>query len=153
MKVSEIMSVGVQTVRPGTPAATARERMRTKKIHHLLVMEGSELVGVLSARDLGRNGRRRGDPAQRLLVADFMTPRVMTVKPDTSVHRAANVMRGHSIGCVIVVDERRAVGIVTLADLLDHVGGKRRHRRDTQTPPDLHYRVPHKKQHRAGGAW
>ena len=42
---------------------------------------------------------------------------------------------------------------VTLADLLDHVGGKRRHRRDTQTPPDLHYRVPHKKQHRAGGAW
>lgn len=153
MKVSEIMSVGVQTVRPGTPAATARERMQAKKIHHLLVMEGSELLGVLSARDLGRNGRRRGDTAPRLLVADFMTSPVVTVKPDTSVHRAANMMRGHSIGCVIVVDERRAVGIVTLADLLDHVGGKRRHRRDTQTPPDLHYRVPHKKQHRAGGAW
>ena len=64
----------------GHPAATARERMRTKKIHHLLA-------------------------------------------------------------------------IVTLADLLDHVGGKRRHRRDAQTPPDLHYRVPHKKQHRAGGSW
>jgi predicted GIY-YIG superfamily endonuclease len=31
----------VQTVRPGTPAATARERMRTKNIHHLLVMEGA----------------------------------------------------------------------------------------------------------------
>jgi CBS domain-containing protein len=82
-----------------------------------------------------------------------MTPRVVTVKPDTSVHRAVNVMRGHSIGCVIVVDGRRAVGIVTLADLLDHIDGKRRHRRDMQTPPDLHYRVPHKKQHRAGGAW
>ncbi len=80
MKVSEITSVGVQTVRPGTPAATARERMRAKKIHHLLA-------------------------------------------------------------------------IVTLADLLDHVGGKRRHRRDAQTPPDLHYRVPHKTQHRASGSW
>ena len=152
MKVSEIMSVGVQTVRPGTPAATARERMRTKKIHHLLVMEGAELLGVLSARDLARSGRR-GNTPQKLLVADFMTPRVVTVKPDTSVHRAANMMRGYSIGCVIVVDESRAVGIVTLADLLDQVGGKRRHRRDTQTPPDLHYRVPHKKQHRAGGSW
>ena len=53
MKVSEIMSVGVQTVRPGTPAATARERMRTKKIHHLLVMEEAELLGVLSAREAG----------------------------------------------------------------------------------------------------
>lgn len=58
MKVSEIMSAGVQTVRPGTPAATSRERMRTKKIHHLLVMEGTELLGVLSARDLARSGRR-----------------------------------------------------------------------------------------------
>jgi acetoin utilization protein AcuB len=152
MKVSEIMSVGVETVRPGTPTATARERMRAKKIHHLLVMEEAKCVGVLSARDLGRSGYR-GNTARRLLVADVMTPRVVTVTPDTSVHRAANVIRGHSIGCVIVVDEGRAVGIVTLADLLDHVGGKRRHRPDTQTPPDLHYRVPHKKQHRAGGAW
>jgi CBS domain-containing protein len=153
MKVSEIMSVGVQTVRPGTPAANARTRMRTKKIHHLLVMEGAEVVGVLSARDLVRTGRRSSNAAPKLLVSDFMTPRVVTVEPETSVHRAANVMRGHSIGCVIVVEDGHPVGIVTLADLLDQVGGTRRHRRDTQTPPDLHYRVPHRKQHRAGGAW
>lgn len=152
MKVSEIMSVGVQTVRPGTPATAARERMRTKKIHHLLVMEGGEVRGVLSARDLARTGRR-GNTAQKLLVTDFMTPRVVTVTPDTSVHRAANMMRGQSIGCVIVADDSRAVGIVTLADLLDHVGGQRRHRRDARTPPDLNFRVPHRKQHQAGGSW
>jgi acetoin utilization protein AcuB len=146
------MSAGVQTVSRGTPAANARERMRAKEIHHLLVTEGPELVGVLSARDLGRSGRR-GNAPKKILVADFMTTPVVTVAPDTSVHRAANVMRGHSIGCVIVVENGRAVGIVTLADLLDHVGGQRRHRRDKGTPPDLHYRVPHKKQHRAGGAW
>lgn len=152
MKVSEIMSVGVQTVRPGTPAATARERMRTKGIHHLLVMEGADVLGVLSARDLARGGGR-GHAARKLVVADFMTPRVVTVRPETSVHRAANMMRGHSIGCVIVTDESRAVGIVTLADLLDQVGGRRRHRRDSRTPPDLNFRVPHRKQHRAGGSW
>ncbi len=44
MKVSEIMSVGVQSVRPGTPLATARARMRAKKIHHLLVMEEAEIL-------------------------------------------------------------------------------------------------------------
>jgi acetoin utilization protein AcuB len=152
MKVSEIMSKGVQTVRPGTPAATARERMRTKKIHHLLVKEGTDLVGVLSARDLGRSAGR-GTTVKRVLVADFMTPRVVTVTPGTSVHRAANVMRGQSLGCLIVVEEGNAVGIVTVADLLDQIRDRRRHRADSQTPPDLHYRVPHKKQHRAGGAW
>jgi CBS domain-containing protein len=152
MKVSEIMSVGVQTVSPGTPAANARERMRTKKIHHLVVMQKTELVGVLSARDLARIGRR-GNTAPKLLVADFMTPRIVTVAPDTSIHRAANVMRGHSIGCVVVVEGGRAVGIVTLSDLLDQVAEKRRHRHDKHTPPALNFRVPHEKQHRAGGSW
>jgi CBS domain-containing protein len=152
MRVAEIMTAGVQTVSPGTPAANARERMRTEQIHHLLVQEGAELVGVLSARDLGRSGGR-GRAPKKLVVADFMTPRVVTVAPGTSVHRAANLMRGHSIGSLIVVDEGHAVGIVTVADLLDWIDENRRHRADRQTPPDLHYRVPHRKQHRAGGAW
>ena len=153
MKITEIMSVGLQTIRPGTPAANARERMRAKKIHHLLVMEGDALVGVLSARDVARSGRRGGGAAEKRLVADFMTPKVVTVDPETSVHRAANLMRGHSVGCVVVLEDGRPVGIVTLADLLDQVGGKRRHKVDKQTPPSLHYRVPHKKQHRTGGSW
>jgi hypothetical protein len=37
--------------------------------------------------------------------------------------------------------------------VLDNAGGKRRHRRESQTPPDLNFRVPHNKQHRAGGSW
>jgi hypothetical protein len=37
--------------------------------------------------------------------------------------------------------------------VLDHAGGRRRHRRESQTPPDLNFRVPHNKQHRAGGSW
>ena len=152
MTVSEVMSAGVQTVSPGMPAANARERMKAKRIHHLLVQEGTALVGVLSARDLARSARRGGSTVKRLLVADFMTPRVVTVTPDTSVRRAANVMRGQSIGCLIVVDKGGAVGIVTVADLLDQIHS-RRHRVDRQTPPDLHYRVPHRKQRRAGGAW
>jgi len=152
MTLSNIMNVNVQTVKPGTPAVNARERMKAKKIHHLVVEEDNAVVGVLSARDLGRAARRGREP-KRLTVADFMTPRVVTAEPTTSLHRAANLMRGHSIGCLIVMDEGRAVGIVTVADVLDHVNSVRRHRADRQAPPDLHFQVPHKKQHRAGGAW
>ncbi len=152
MRVSEIMTPGVQTVRPGTPAANARARMRSRQIHHLLVKEGDTLVGVLSARDLGPSARRVG-AAKKYLVADMMTPHVVTVAPATSVHRAANIMRGRSIGCLIVVDEGRPVGIVTVADLLDRFHAASRHRRDRRAPPDLHYRVPHEKQRRAGGSW
>ena len=152
MTIAEIMNVNVQTVRPGTPAANARERMQAKKIHHLVVEEHDAVVGEVSARDLGRAARRGREP-KKLTVADFMTSGVVTAEPDTSLHRAANLMRGHSIGCLVVIDEGRAVGIVTVADVLDHVGRTRRQRADRPAPPDLHFRVPHKKQHRTGGAW
>lgn len=151
MTVSEIMSVGVQSVRPGTPLATARDRMRAKKIHHLLVVEEGEIRGVLSLRDLTPRGRVGSAP--KLTVGDAMTSRVVTVAPDTSVRRAANMMRGHSIGCVIVVDDGGPVGIVTLADMMELVAEPRRHRADRHTPPDLHFLVPHKKQHRSGLPW
>jgi CBS domain-containing protein len=125
MKVSEIMTTGVQTVSAGAPAATARERMRTKRIHHLLVKRGAQLVGVLSAGDLGRGARRRS--AKKVLVADLMTPTVVTVTPRTSVHEAATLMRGRSIGSLIIVDRGRAVGIVTVADLLERMAPRSPH--------------------------
>jgi CBS domain-containing protein len=126
VKISEIMTSGVEAVRPGTSAANAREQMRTKHLHHLLVKEGSELVGVLSARDLER-GARRGSAAKKVRVADLMTPSVVTVKPNTPVYRAANLMRGQSIGSLIVVDRGRAVGIVTVADLLERIDPRSPH--------------------------
>jgi CBS domain-containing protein len=152
MTLIDIMNANVQTVKPGMPAANARARMREKKIHHLVVEEGDAVVGVVSARDLGRAARLGREP-KKLTVADFMTPRVVTAEPGTSLHRAANLMRGHSIGCLIVIDEGRAAGIVTVADVLDHVSSRQRHRAVRQARPDLRFRVAHKKQHRTGGAW
>ena len=125
MKISEIMTSGVQTVGPATSAVNARARMRTKRIHHLLVKKGARLVGVLSDRDFGRGANRgRGT---RKLVADVMTPYVVTVKPNTSVSEAATLMRGQSIGSLIVVDRGRAVGIVTVADLLERLDPRTPH--------------------------
>jgi CBS domain-containing protein len=152
MLISEIMHTGVFAVRPNTPAATARQHMRTHGIHHLLVREGAQLVGVVSARDLARGGQRPNQP-KRLLVSEYMSPHVVIADPDTSVHRAANMMRGRSIGCLIVADNGTPVGIVTLSDLLRQVAEKPRHRLDRRNPPALHYRVPHRKQHRSGTAW
>ena len=123
MKVSEIMTAGVQTVKPGTPAARARDRMRKNHIHHLLVQQGDELVGLLSARDLAR-GARRTTAAKTMVVADLMTPQVVIVTPDTPVHQAADLMRGRSIGSLIVVDRGRAVGILTVSDLLERIDAR-----------------------------
>ncbi len=120
MRCVEIMSRKVETVPPDLPAEEAWTRMRLRGIHHLVVMEGNAITGILSTRDLG--GPRGAAVRKDATVGDLMTPRPVTVEPDTTIKRAANVMRGHSVGCLPVVRGGKVKGIVTVSDLLDLIG-------------------------------
>jgi acetoin utilization protein AcuB len=120
MRVQDVMSERVQTVPPGYSAEDAFQVMRIKGVHHLAVLDGSKLVGVFSDRDAG--SRRGAAIRQQRTVAELMTPQVVSVKPATTLRQAANLMRGRSIGSLIVSDSGRIVGIVTVSDLLEVVG-------------------------------
>jgi len=119
MRLHDVMTDHVYQVSPDTTADIAWELMRLRRVHHLVVTEDSRIVGVLSARDFGEIKGRRA--RESTTVADLMTRTVVTASPATSLRRAANIMRGRAIGCLVVVEDRRIVGIVTAADLLDLV--------------------------------
>ena len=119
MKVRDIMHAIVETVDQEERAEAAYNVMRVKRIHHLIVTAGPEIVGVLSERDLG--GKDREAMRQTHKVLNFMTPYAVKAKPEMTVRQAANLMRGWSIGCLPVVDRGRLVGILTVSDLLDIV--------------------------------
>jgi acetoin utilization protein AcuB len=123
--------------------------MRQKKIHHLVVKDKDEVVGILSDRDV----RGRVDDARsRPTVADAMTRNVVTVRANDTIRSVANVMRGRTIGCVPVVEGKRLVGIVTVSDLLE-VLGRGVDRPVKPSRRTASHRVPHGKKHRAGGSW
>jgi len=122
MRISQIMTRPVETAALDEPAENVWERMRLKKIHHLVVKDGSRIVGVLSARDL--EGDEREPLRKQLTVRELMTPFAVKVRDTSTVRRAANLMRGWTVGCLPVVDAReRLVGIVTVSDLLGLLGG------------------------------
>jgi CBS domain-containing protein len=145
MRVSEIMTEPVETAAATMPIDQAAGLMRGRRIHHLIIKEGAKVVGLLSARDLPRGGR------DARVVRDVMTPNVATIEENETVRRAANVMRGRSIGSLVVLRGGRLAGIVTVSDLLDLLG-KGGDRRVQPARASLHYRVPHQKQHR-GRSW
>ena len=150
MRVSELMTEQVQTVPPTMSAASAWEMMRRERIHHLIVKSGADVIGVLSDKDAG--GPHGATVREGSTVGDLMTREVVTVEPETTVRRAANLMRGRSIGCLPVVSENRPVGILTVSDLLTVLGkGVDRPARPTRTT--LNHRVPHRKQRAATGKW
>jgi acetoin utilization protein AcuB len=152
MRVQDVMTKDVQTISPMKPADEAWDLMRARGIHHLVVMDESRIVGVVSDRDIG--GRLGGPLRRNRIVSELMSNRVVTAHPDTTVRRAANLMRGRSVGCLVVARENRPVGVVTVSDLLRLVG-RGAERPVVATPPRrlINHRVPHRKRNRAMGAW
>jgi acetoin utilization protein AcuB len=125
--------------------------MRQQACHHLVVTRGSTVVGILSDRDVG--GRRGVGARRNRTVAELMTTPVVTVPPTTTVGKAANLMRGRSIGCVVVTQRGQIKGIVTVADLLELVGrgGDRPVRASSRWT--LKHRTPHRRRPAADGMW
>ena len=118
MRVYEVMTRDVETVKPAVLASEAKNRMRQKNIHHLVVTQGWELRGVVSERDLG--GPKLPKTLGKWTVEDLMTSPVITVTSRTPVRRAAALMKGRSIGSLVVTSANgKVAGIVTVADLLD----------------------------------
>jgi CBS domain-containing protein len=143
MRVYEVMSKAVETVKPAVHASEARNRMRQRKIHHLVVSEGARPQGIVSDRDLG------GSKLPKLpkvlgtwTVADLMTSPVVTVTSRTPVRRAAALMKGRSIGSLVVTSANgKVAGIVTVSDLLELLARKperhsTRDRRPARDMPD-----------------
>ena len=151
MRVNEIMSLQLKTVPVTESADAAWELMRGQGIHHLVVMQGSRVAGVFSARDAG--GPKGAALRKDHQVGELMSGQVVTAEKDTPLKRVANLMRGHSIGSVVVVDKGKPVGIVTTSDLLELLGRGATKPSPVSKRAPLNYRVPHTKRHRAFGVW
>jgi CBS domain-containing protein len=151
MRVQDLMTKGVKTIAPTAGAQDAWNLMQLQGIHHLVVTRGADVVGVLSNRDAG--GSRGTALRSNRTVADLMTAPPVTIEPTATVRRAASVMRGRSIGCLVVVEGGRVKGIVTVSDLLDIVGHGIERTVTTTKRRILKHRAPHRKMGRVAGVW
>ncbi len=119
MHLGDIMTTDVEVTAPDVNARAALARMRSANIHHLVVGTKRSVLGVLSYGDLGKG---KAQPSPDATVADLMSEGPICADRETTVQKAANMMRGHSIGCLPILDGGKLVGIVTTSDLLELVG-------------------------------
>jgi len=126
-QVRELMTGRLVTVALNTPVFEARQTMLRERIRHLLVTDGSRLVGVVTDRDIRLNLPSQATSLSvwevnyllaRLTVDQVMTRTVITVGPDRHAREAAQIMLEHKIGCLPVLDGERLLGIITETDLL-----------------------------------
>jgi acetoin utilization protein AcuB len=118
MRLQDVMTRRVETVSVVESVEAALSRMRQKRIRHLVVTRGKEVVGVVSTRDL----KSLGSPRNAQAVEDVMVSPAITAAPEMTLRKAANLLRGRTIGCLPVMQDDELVGIVTTTDLLELLG-------------------------------
>ncbi|MFH8570099.1 CBS domain-containing protein [Streptomyces sp. NPDC017993] len=117
--VGTVMTGDVVPARDTTPRAVLERWLAEYDISGLPVVDADDkVIGVVSATDLRRSGRRTGR-AGPPSTGELMSAPAITIRADDSVVRAARVMAERGIERLPVVDEEaRLIGIVTRRDLL-----------------------------------
>lgn len=124
MLVGKRMTRNPKTVSPDDPLSLAAGILREYRFHHLPVVEGGKLVGILSDADL-RNASFAAIPAEGGAAAgdrpvrEAMRTEVWSVTPDDSVEDALLILTREKFGALPVLSGDRLVGIITRADLLN----------------------------------
>jgi len=124
----EIMNSPLVAVAPDDPVSLALALMEKHDVHHLLVLDGGRLAGILSSSDLLKLALMRqpeeGLPAtgesMGIRVRDIMQSRVAVVRENASLKDVASALSlgGFHALPVLAIDDT-PVGIVTTSDLVD----------------------------------
>ncbi|MBK6932392.1 MAG: CBS domain-containing protein [Saprospirales bacterium] len=113
-----IMSAQVVTLSPGSTLGEAREIFMTKRIHHIPIVDGKKLVGLITSWDIFKLGLS-AVAYQDMRVSEVMTTHLAALEPDQHIGAAAEVLMEHLFHAVpIVNDKRELLGIVTTYDVL-----------------------------------
>jgi CBS domain-containing protein len=120
--IREVMTESVVTAPPDCPVRAVAEMMRERNVGSVvLVDDGGAPVGFVTDRDLAvsvlADGRDAGEPA-----SGHGSSPVVTGEPGMHVEAAAELMVGHGIRRLPVLDGARLIGIVTLDDLAVRTG-------------------------------
>lgn len=126
--VADLMTHEVLTVLPNDQLAVADDVMRLARFRHMPVVDDDgELVGIVTARDLFHNAllkalgigiHAKQKAMESLRVKEAMTSPVVTTTPKTRLTDAAKVMRDKKLGCLVVLEGRKIVGILTEGDFV-----------------------------------
>jgi IMP dehydrogenase len=100
------------TVRPSQSLREALTVMRAHDVSGVPVVEGDHPVGILTARDI-RFEKNLDQP-----VSALMTTELVTVPPGVAAEEARELLHRHRIEKLLVVDNGRLVGLITIKDLL-----------------------------------
>lgn len=127
--ITQVMTDLLTTANESDPVSKVRKMFEACGVHHIPVVSGEKLIGIVSWTDLlrvsfGAAGSTDGKNLDAMLdhnytVTDMMNSNPTTIEVTGTVRQAARILGSNSFHSLPVVEGERLVGIVTSTDLIN----------------------------------
>jgi CBS domain-containing protein len=111
----------VYSITPHATVYEALEQLAEKNVGALLVMDGPDLVGILSERDYVRKVILKGFTSKELKVSEIMSSPAVTVSPHASIDECMQRMTDKRCRHLPIVEEGEVVGMISIGDLVNWI--------------------------------
>jgi signal-transduction protein with cAMP-binding, CBS, and nucleotidyltransferase domain len=120
--IGEIMTTRIETIGLEDNAQEAARKMKHKNVSSLVVVDkNDQAVGIVTERDLVREVCVQDASSNQHLIKNIMSSPIVTIDPNSSVETAANVMMQNKVRHLVVVNEKKTLGIITATNFVDYL--------------------------------
>ena len=123
-QVLESKGYDVYSIAPGALVFDALGEMAVLNVGALLVLDGDELVGLISERDYARKVILKNKASKDIPVSEIMSRHVVCVSPRLKVDACMALMTDKRIRHLVVMEDESIMGVVSIGDvvkaIIDH---------------------------------
>ncbi|MGG6460656.1 MAG: cyclic nucleotide-binding/CBS domain-containing protein [Candidatus Eiseniibacteriota bacterium] len=116
------MTTRIETIGLEDNAQEAARKMKHKNVSSLVVVDkNDQAVGIVTERDLVREVCVQDASSNQHIIKNIMSSPIVTIDPNSSVETAANVMMQNKVRHLVVVNEKKTLGIITATNFVDYL--------------------------------
>ena len=111
----------VVSIAPDASVFEAIQLMADKAVGSILVMDGENMLGIITERDYARKVILKGRSSETTRVAEIMTCEILTTSGAETVNQCMETMTERRIRHLPVVEGERVVGMISIGDLVQAI--------------------------------
>jgi signal-transduction protein with cAMP-binding, CBS, and nucleotidyltransferase domain len=120
--IGEIMTTKIETIGLEDNAQEAARKMKHKNVSSLVVVDkNDEALGIVTERDLVREVCVQDASSNQHIIKNIMSSPIVTIDLNSSVETAANVMMQNKVRHLVIVNEKRTLGIITATNFVNYL--------------------------------
>jgi CBS domain-containing protein len=117
----------IWAIEPQESILQAIEKMATKEVGALLVMQTDKLVGIITERDYARKVALEGRSSRDSAVRDIMSTNVLCARPEQTVQECMALMSDKRARHLPVVEKNKVIGLISIGDLVMSIINEQQH--------------------------